>query len=368
MNMLDRERLASKKESKTEAVQSTLADRLGADDIHIGPSDYIPWLNDNKLCFLRMEGNLFGDVPMNLELRLSVEDSPNSAGGRGRRDPLLQGRAGPRHRRRADRPVGLFLQASAAAVQRRRRRPADRGVHRRRRPRRRMNCLIIAAGHGSRLRDVSPSKPLTPVAGMPLIEHVHPRRRGGRSDRASPSSPAMRPRGSRRSSPGSTVSDRDGARRGLGPAQRPFGARRRRAGSRAIICWPWPTICSIPRSSARLIAAPAAALTLAVDRDLANPLLDMDDATKVETGRGRRDRPDRQDARPVRRDRHRPVPRHAGAGRGDRRRRRQPFRRRPAARRPGPRGDARRHRPLLARRRRSRRARQGRGAAGEKPS
>ena len=79
MNMLDRGRLASKKESKTEAVQSTLADRLGDEDIHIGPSDYIPWLNDNKLCFLRIEGGLFGDVPMNLEMRLSVEDSPNSA-------------------------------------------------------------------------------------------------------------------------------------------------------------------------------------------------------------------------------------------------------------------------------------------------
>ena len=79
LNMLDHSRLVSKKESKTEAVQSSLAERLGADDIHIGPSDYIPWLNDNKLCFLRMEGSLFGDVPMNLELRLSVEDSPNSA-------------------------------------------------------------------------------------------------------------------------------------------------------------------------------------------------------------------------------------------------------------------------------------------------
>jgi myo-inositol-1-phosphate synthase len=79
MNMLDRDRLGSKKESKTEAVQSSLAERLAADDIHIGPSDYIPWLADNKLCFLRMEGELFGGVPMNLELRLSVEDSPNSA-------------------------------------------------------------------------------------------------------------------------------------------------------------------------------------------------------------------------------------------------------------------------------------------------
>ncbi|HWT12784.1 MAG TPA: inositol-3-phosphate synthase [Allosphingosinicella sp.] len=79
LNMLDRSRLASKKESKTEAVQSTMAERMSAEDIHVGPSDYIPWLNDNKLCFLRIEGALFGDVPMNLELRLSVEDSPNSA-------------------------------------------------------------------------------------------------------------------------------------------------------------------------------------------------------------------------------------------------------------------------------------------------
>jgi myo-inositol-1-phosphate synthase len=79
LNMLDRSRLASKKESKTEAVQSNLADRMDDDNIHVGPSDYIPWLKDNKLCFLRMEGQLFGGVPMNLELRLSVEDSPNSA-------------------------------------------------------------------------------------------------------------------------------------------------------------------------------------------------------------------------------------------------------------------------------------------------
>jgi myo-inositol-1-phosphate synthase len=79
LNMLDRTRLISKKESKTEAVQSVLAERLTSEDIHVGPSDYIPWLNDNKLCFLRLEGKLFGGVPMNLELRLSVEDSPNSA-------------------------------------------------------------------------------------------------------------------------------------------------------------------------------------------------------------------------------------------------------------------------------------------------
>ncbi len=80
LNMLNRARLASKKESKTEAVQSVAECRLDDENIHIGPSDYVPWQKDNKLCFIRMEGKLFGDVPMNIELRLSVEDSPNSAG------------------------------------------------------------------------------------------------------------------------------------------------------------------------------------------------------------------------------------------------------------------------------------------------
>ena len=78
--MLNMNRLASKKVSKTESVQSVAAKRMEDDNIHIGPSDYVPWQNDNKVCFIRMEGKLFGDVPMNLELRLSVEDSPNSAG------------------------------------------------------------------------------------------------------------------------------------------------------------------------------------------------------------------------------------------------------------------------------------------------
>ena len=80
LNMLNSDRLASKKVSKTEAVQAVAAQRLNKDMIHVGPSDYVPWQNDNKVCFIRMEGKLFGDVPMNLELRLSVEDSPNSAG------------------------------------------------------------------------------------------------------------------------------------------------------------------------------------------------------------------------------------------------------------------------------------------------
>jgi myo-inositol-1-phosphate synthase len=80
LNMLDRSRLSSKKKSKTEAVQSQRNIRLEDENIHIGPSDWVAWQKDNKICFIRMEGKLFGDIPMNLELRLSVEDSPNSAG------------------------------------------------------------------------------------------------------------------------------------------------------------------------------------------------------------------------------------------------------------------------------------------------
>jgi len=80
LNMLNQNRLRSKKISKTEAVQSLLESPLEAKNIHIGPSDYVPWQKDNKVCFLRMEGRGFGGVPLSLELRLSVEDSPNSAG------------------------------------------------------------------------------------------------------------------------------------------------------------------------------------------------------------------------------------------------------------------------------------------------
>ena len=79
MNMLDRERLTHKKLSKTEAVQAALAERLDDVNIRIGPSEYVPWQKDNKICFLRIEGTQWGGVPMNLELRLSVEDSPNAA-------------------------------------------------------------------------------------------------------------------------------------------------------------------------------------------------------------------------------------------------------------------------------------------------
>jgi len=80
MNMLERERLESKKISKTNAVTSQLDYKLDPDDIHVGPSDYVPWLKDRKYCHIKMEGRTFGDVPLDLELKLEVWDSPNSAG------------------------------------------------------------------------------------------------------------------------------------------------------------------------------------------------------------------------------------------------------------------------------------------------
>ncbi len=79
-NMLERERLESKKISKTNAVTSQLPYDLGADNVHVGPSDYVPWLTDRKWCHIRMEGRAFGDVPLQMEVKLEVWDSPNSAG------------------------------------------------------------------------------------------------------------------------------------------------------------------------------------------------------------------------------------------------------------------------------------------------
>jgi myo-inositol-1-phosphate synthase len=80
LNMLERDRLESKKISKTNAVTSMLDYDLGAKNVHVGPSDYVPWLSDRKWAYIRMEGSAFGDVPLNLELKLEVWDSPNSAG------------------------------------------------------------------------------------------------------------------------------------------------------------------------------------------------------------------------------------------------------------------------------------------------
>jgi myo-inositol-1-phosphate synthase len=80
LNMLDRSRLGSKRKSKTEAVQSVMPERMPDADVHIGPSDYVAWQRDNKVCFLRIEGEGFAGIPIELELRMSVQDSPNSGG------------------------------------------------------------------------------------------------------------------------------------------------------------------------------------------------------------------------------------------------------------------------------------------------
>lgn len=176
LNMMDRGRLLSKKISKTEAVQSVMAARLADENIHVGPSDYVPWLNDNKLCFLRLEGALFGNVPMNIEVRLSVEDSPNSAGvvidairccklamDRGESGALI----GPssffcKHPPvqftddEAERRTKAFIDPTS---------PVSAKAEG-------LQGLIVAAGQGIRLRDVARSKPLALINGVPLIERV----------------------------------------------------------------------------------------------------------------------------------------------------------------------------------------------------
>ena len=80
MNMLDRDRLDAKKISKTQSGTSQLDEFIPERDVHVGPSDYVPWLTDRKWCYIRMEGKSFGDVPLNIELKMEVWDSPNSAG------------------------------------------------------------------------------------------------------------------------------------------------------------------------------------------------------------------------------------------------------------------------------------------------
>ena len=130
LNMLERERLESKKISKTNAVTSMLDYDLGAGNVHVGPSDYVPWLTDRKWAYIRMEGSSFGDVPLNVELKLEVWDSPNSAGividaVRLAKLALNNGVAGAL--------VGAELvpdEVAAGADRRRRGARADRGVHR----------------------------------------------------------------------------------------------------------------------------------------------------------------------------------------------------------------------------------------------
>ena len=112
-NMLERTRLESKKISKTQSVTSQIEQGIESDNVHIGPSDHVPWLDDRKWAYIRLEGRNFGDVPLNIELKLEVWDSPNSAGVIIDAVRCCQARPRPRHRRPARRPVGLLHEVAA---------------------------------------------------------------------------------------------------------------------------------------------------------------------------------------------------------------------------------------------------------------
>ena len=129
LNMLERERLESKKISKTNAVTSMLDYDLGEGNVHVGPSDYVPWLTDRKWAYIRMEGSSFGDVPLNVELKLEVWDSPNSAGIV--IDAVRHGEARPeqRHLGRARGAELLSDEVAAEADRRRRGVRRSREVH-----------------------------------------------------------------------------------------------------------------------------------------------------------------------------------------------------------------------------------------------
>ena len=119
MNMLERERLESKKISKTNAVTSQLDYELAPSDVHVGPSDYVPWLEDRKWCHIRMEGTTFGDVPLNMELKLRSLGLTELSRRRDRRRALRQAGARQQHLRRAAGAVGLLHEIAAGAVPRR---------------------------------------------------------------------------------------------------------------------------------------------------------------------------------------------------------------------------------------------------------
>ncbi|MBP1602670.1 MAG: myo-inositol-1-phosphate synthase [Acidobacteria bacterium] len=133
LNMLERERLESKKISKTSAVTSQLDYQLPPEDVHVGPSDYVPWLKDRKFCHIRMEGTTFGNVPLNVEVKLEVWDSPNSAG-------VVLSRGG----RAAARSFVLLHEVSAGTVSRQHLPREARGFHRR------LICLTAEAPSSQR--------------------------------------------------------------------------------------------------------------------------------------------------------------------------------------------------------------------------
>ena len=129
-NMLERERLESKKISKTNAVTSVAGLEMDADDVHVGPSDYVPWLTDRKWAHIRLEGEAFGGVPLNAELKLEVWDSPELGRHRHRRRALPEAGAQPRRQRPARRPELVPHEVAAQPAPRRRGARRDREVHR----------------------------------------------------------------------------------------------------------------------------------------------------------------------------------------------------------------------------------------------
>ena len=133
MNMLERSRLVSKKISKTQSVTSQLDKGIAADDVHIGPSDHVPWLNDRKWAHIRLEGRGFGDVPLNIDLKLEVVDSPNSAGVIIDALRCAKLGLGQRRRRPPARPFGLFHEEPPHPIPRRGRPRVGRGLRPRQR-------------------------------------------------------------------------------------------------------------------------------------------------------------------------------------------------------------------------------------------
>ena len=118
--MLERERLVSKKVSKTQSVRSQIDNEIQAENIHIGPSDHVPWLTDRKWAYIRLEGTSFGDVPLNVELKLEVWGQSELSRGGHRRHPVREDRARPGHRRADTGAVGLLHEVAARSVPRRR--------------------------------------------------------------------------------------------------------------------------------------------------------------------------------------------------------------------------------------------------------
>jgi hypothetical protein len=129
LNMKELERLESKKISKTQSVTSQVDRDLGRDNVHIGPSDYVAWLDDRKWAYVRLEGRAFGDVPLNVEYKLEVWDSPKLRRGHHRRCVRRQDRQGPRHRRADLVRVELLHEVAARAVRRRHGPRPRREVH-----------------------------------------------------------------------------------------------------------------------------------------------------------------------------------------------------------------------------------------------